>query len=40
MKFRGQLDEVRISVPERSADWIGAQYKTLTGDLITWGSQP
>ena len=37
MKFRGQLDEIRISAVERSAGWIKAQYETVASDPIIWG---
>ena len=37
--FDGTIDEVRISNTARSAEWIEAQYKSMTDDFITFGSE-
>ena len=37
--FDGIVDEVRISNPTRSADWIYAQYLSMTDDFITYGGE-
>jgi len=36
-RFEGALDEVRISNLARSADWVAAQYASMTGSLVTYG---
>jgi hypothetical protein len=35
----GRLDDVRISNVARSADWIKAQYLSMTDDFITYGNE-
>jgi hypothetical protein len=35
--FQGLLDEVRISATNRSADWIAAQYLSMTDQFIAYG---
>ena len=37
--FDGALDEVRISNMARSADWISAQYLSMTDNFFTFGSE-
>jgi len=37
--FPGTLDEVRISTGERSADWIAAQYQSMTGAMASVGAE-
>ena len=37
--FNGIVDEVRISNPARSADWIAAQYDSMMDDFITFGGE-
>jgi hypothetical protein len=37
--MEGWLDEVRISNKGRSADWVAAQYLSMTYDFITFGSE-
>lgn len=37
--FPGQLDELRISEVTRSADWIAAQYQSMTDGMITFGPE-
>jgi len=37
--FKGIIDEVRISDTARSADWIKAQYLSMTNSFITYGSE-
>lgn len=37
MGFDGQMDEVRISGEACSADWVKAQYLSMTDDFITFG---
>ncbi|HLE03934.1 MAG TPA: DUF2341 domain-containing protein, partial [Anaerolineales bacterium] len=37
--FKGQVDEVRVESVIRSADWIKAQYLSMTDAFITYGSQ-
>ena len=37
--FNGTLDEVRVSSSVRSANWINAQYASMTDSLITYGSE-
>ena len=37
--FKGQGDEVRVESVARSADWIKAQYLSMTDAFITYGSQ-
>jgi len=37
--FNGTIDEVRISDVARSADWIEAQYLSMTDGFITYGSE-
>ena len=37
--FSGRLDEMRLSTVVRSADWISAQYASMTGSFVTFGSQ-
>jgi len=34
--FDGTIDEARISDTARSADWIAAQYKSMSDTFITW----
>lgn len=34
--FDGQIDELRISTVVRSADWIAAQYLSMTDAFVTW----
>lgn len=34
----GSLDEVRISNDAKSADWVAAQYASMTGNLISFGT--
>ena len=34
--FTGGIDEVRVSDSARSADWIAAQYKSMTDTFIKW----
>jgi hypothetical protein len=36
--FRGAIDEVRIADTARSADWLRAQYLTLSDMFITYGT--
>lgn len=36
----GVIDEVRISDSARSADWIAAQYLSMTDNFITYGELP
>jgi hypothetical protein len=38
--FDGQIDEVRFSDSARSADWIKAQYLSMTDALITYADAP
>ncbi len=35
--FYGTIDEVRVSSQVRSADWISAQYKSMTDSFIDYG---
>jgi hypothetical protein len=35
--FHGLIDEVRYSATSRSADWIQAQYLSMTGEFVTFG---
>ena len=35
----GRIDEVRISNTARSADWIAAQYKSMSDTFITFGAE-
>jgi hypothetical protein len=35
----GTMDELRISTIPRSADWISAQYLSMTDDFITFGNE-
>jgi hypothetical protein len=37
--INGSLDEVRLSNTARSADWIAAQYLSMTYSFITFGSE-
>jgi hypothetical protein len=37
--FQGTLDEVRLSASARSADWIAAQYLSMTGAFVTVGAE-
>ncbi|MCP4131322.1 MAG: LamG domain-containing protein [bacterium] len=37
--FNGAIDEVRISNTARSADWIKAQYNSMTDAYISYGSE-
>jgi hypothetical protein len=37
--FDGRIDEVRISNKSRSADWISAQYLSMTDDFITFSGE-
>ncbi|MGH7253902.1 MAG: DUF2341 domain-containing protein, partial [Nitrospiraceae bacterium] len=39
MYFNNKIDEVRVSSVARSADWIKAQYLSMTDAFITYGSQ-
>ncbi|MAE66809.1 MAG: hypothetical protein CMJ18_21330, partial [Phycisphaeraceae bacterium] len=36
--FDGMIDEVRLATVERSADWIAAQYLSMTDALVTYGA--
>jgi biopolymer transport protein ExbB len=36
-RFDGSIDEVRVSTSARSAGWIDAQHRSMTGDLATLG---
>jgi hypothetical protein len=35
----GLLDEARFSNVARSADWVGAQYKSMNDTYITFGAE-
>lgn len=35
--FEGGLDEMRVSAVARSADWIAAQYASMTDTLVSYG---
>lgn len=37
--FDGRIDEVRVAATGRSADWITAQYASMTDNFITYGSE-
>ncbi len=37
--FGGQLDEARIASTLRSADWIAAQYASMTDNFVTLGAE-
>ena len=37
--FDGRLDELRISSEVRTADWLRAEYLSMTGGLVTVGAQ-
>ena len=37
--FRGDIDEARIATVARSADWINAQYQSITGSFAAVGAQ-
>jgi hypothetical protein len=37
--FDGIIDEVRISAKARSADWIAAQYNSMTDNFATFGDE-
>jgi hypothetical protein len=37
--FDGIIDEVRLSAVPRTASWVGAQYASMTDDLITYGPE-
>ena len=37
--YDGYLDEVAISDTTRSADWIAAQYASMNGGFVTYGTQ-
>jgi hypothetical protein len=39
LRFRGILDEVRISAAARSGSWVLAQYLSMTDRLITYGPE-
>ena len=34
----GQLDEVRIADVARSADWVAAQYASMTDTFVSYGA--
>lgn len=36
--FDGLIDEVRIAETERSAEWIEAQYASMTGSFVNYGT--
>ncbi len=38
-EFHGRLDEMRISDVSRSADWIAAQYASMTGNFVSFGPE-
>jgi len=35
--FHGLIDELRYSAAARSADWVQAQYLSMTGEFVTFG---
>ena len=37
--YQGHVDELRISNIKRSADWINAEYASMAGNLITYGTE-
>jgi hypothetical protein len=37
--FKGTIDEVRVSNTARSAEWIEAEYKTMTDTYLTYGTK-
>jgi uncharacterized repeat protein (TIGR01451 family) len=37
--FQGRIDEARVAATGRSADWVAAQYASMTDDFITYGGQ-
>lgn len=37
--FDGIIDELRLSSIARSGDWIAAQYRSMSGTFITYGSE-
>ncbi|MBN1977525.1 MAG: DUF2341 domain-containing protein, partial [Anaerolineae bacterium] len=37
--FNGRIDEARVAATGRSADWVAAQYASMTDSFITYGSQ-
>lgn len=37
--FQGRMEEVRFSEATRSANWIAAQYLSMTDGMITYGSE-
>jgi len=37
--FDGVMDELRVSIAERNADWIKATYYAQSDNLVSWGSE-
>jgi hypothetical protein len=38
-EFDGSIDEVRVSNTAKSADWIEAQYESMSDSFITFGNE-